>query len=126
MTVTCSCGEYAAVVEEQFGRQRAADDLAAYRGKGPGATTKLLRDGLVAGGAIEGSLLDVGAGVGVLTFELLARGVTRATSVDASAAYVAAATEEAARRGCGEAIRFVHGDFLQVAPQLPPATIVTL
>src|SRR5439155_17533458 len=50
----------------------------------------------------------------------------RAIAVDASSAYLTAASNEAARRGRSEAIRFVHGDLLTVASQLPAATIVTL
>jgi len=71
-------------------------------------------------------LLDVGSGIGSLTFELLDRGMLRAIAVDASPAYVAAASQEAARRGRSEAIQFVQGDFLNVAAELPAATVVTL
>jgi SAM-dependent methyltransferase len=70
--------------------------------------------------------LDVGCGVGALTFELLNLGMSRATGVDASAAYLSAAAEEAARFGRTNAVEFVQGDFLNVAPQLPTATAVTL
>jgi hypothetical protein len=50
----------------------------------------------------------------------------QAVSVDASAAYLAAASEEAARRGASAAIRFVPGDFLDVASSLPAAAVVAL
>jgi 2-polyprenyl-3-methyl-5-hydroxy-6-metoxy-1,4-benzoquinol methylase len=53
---------------------------------------------LVDAGAADGTLLDVGAGIGGLTFELLERGVERATAIDASSAYLAAAAQEATRR----------------------------
>jgi magnesium-protoporphyrin O-methyltransferase len=46
--------------------------------------------------------------------------------VDASSAYVAAAQDEAARRGHAATARFVHGDFLQLAAELPSAAVVTL
>jgi SAM-dependent methyltransferase len=75
---------------------------------------------------VTGSLLDVGAGIGALTFELLERGVSRAIAVDASAAYVKAASEEAARRSRSGVIQFVNRDFLSVAGDIPSATIVTL
>jgi magnesium-protoporphyrin O-methyltransferase len=75
---------------------------------------------------LEGVLLDVGSGIGGLTFELLDRGIGRAIAVDASSAYLAAASDEAVRRGRSEAIQFVHGDVLNVASQLPGATVVTL
>jgi len=122
----CCCGEYATSADEQFNAQRAADDLQSYRTKGPGKTTQLLRDSLAAAGPIGGSLLDIGAGVGALTFELIGRGATHALAIDASAAFVAAGSEEAVRRGYAEAVRFIQHDFLHIARQLPSATIVTL
>jgi SAM-dependent methyltransferase len=122
----CCCGEYATTADEQFNAQRAAGDLRSYRTKGPGKTTQLLRDSLTAAGPIGGSLLDIGAGVGALTFELVGRGVTNALAVDAAAAFVAAGSEEAKRRGYAEAVRFIQADFLHIARQIPSATIVTL
>jgi cyclopropane fatty-acyl-phospholipid synthase-like methyltransferase len=53
----------------------------------------------------DGILLDVGCGIGALTFELLERGMNQAVAVNASAAYLAAASEEAARRGASAAIQ---------------------
>jgi magnesium-protoporphyrin O-methyltransferase len=97
-----------------------------YLEKGPGPTTRLLRDGLADAGLLEGTLLDVGGGVGALSFELLDRGMARAVVVDASAAYLAVASEEATRRGRFPITEFVHGDFISVSDQLRPADVVTL
>jgi magnesium-protoporphyrin O-methyltransferase len=74
----------------------------------------------------RGSLLDVGGGVGALAFELLDRGMARAVVADASGAYVAAANEEALRRGRSESVEIVHGDVVQMAARLPSASVVTL
>jgi SAM-dependent methyltransferase len=74
----------------------------------------------------NGRLLDIGSGVGALTFELLERGLTEAVGVDLSSAYVAAAAAEAARRGRTDSVRFVHGDFVGIAGQFLAADIVTL
>ena len=101
-------------------------DLAGYRKKGPGPTTRLLRDLLVQTRRVEGVLLDVGCGVGALTFELLERGIGKAIDVDASPAYLAVANEEAVRRGRADAVTFSEGDFLEIASSIPRATIVTL
>jgi magnesium-protoporphyrin O-methyltransferase len=60
-----------------------------------------------------------------LTFEILER-ASAAVAVDASAAYVAAAREEAGRRVRLESTSFVHGDFVAVAGQLPVVDTVTL
>ena len=89
-------------------------------------TTRLLRDGLATAGLATGALLDVGGGLGVLTLDLLDLGMSRAVVVEASSAYLAAASEEAARRGRSTSIQFVHGDFLAVTNQLPRSTVVTL
>jgi len=120
------CGDFVTAADEHFTEQIAARDLEGYRANGHGVTTRLLRDGLAAAGPIDGSLLDIGAGVGALTFELLDAGVTRAVAIEASPAYVAAASAEARRRGRSEAIQFVQGDFLALAVQIPSATIVIL
>jgi hypothetical protein len=41
-------------------------------------------------------------------------------------AYIAAAREEAERRGLVERMRFVHGNFVELAPTIPAADLVTL
>jgi SAM-dependent methyltransferase len=86
----------------------------------------MLRDLLVEAGGIDDVLLEVGAGIGGLTFELLERGVRRGIAVDASSAYLRAAAEEAVRRGRAADVQFVQGDFLNVSSQLPKAPTVVL
>jgi magnesium-protoporphyrin O-methyltransferase len=86
----------------------------------------LLQEGIARAGALKGTLLDIGSGVGSLTFGLLERGVTRAVAVDASSAYNGVARQEAERLGRADAVQFVHGDFVTVATELPLATLVTL
>jgi magnesium-protoporphyrin O-methyltransferase len=49
-----------------------------------------------------------------------------AIHVDASSAYLKIATEEAARRGHSERVRFMHSDFTDVAADLPQVDVVTL
>lgn len=122
---TC-CSAYGGLADRQFDASRVALELKQYRKKGPGPTTRLLRDGLLAAGAVNGSLLDVGAGIGALTFDLLDRGSESAVAVDASAAYLMAAAEEATRRKRADRIRFVKGDFADLAPTLDHADVVTL
>jgi len=123
--MSCNCC-FDTIANEHFDKGIARRDLDRYRKQGPGSTARLLRDLLVDAGALDGVLLDIGAGIGALSFELLDRGVKRAILVDASSAYLAAASEEAANRGRSDAIQFVKGDFLDVAPELPVATVVTL
>ena len=126
VTMSCCCSSIGTAAERQFSEKRATKDLAKYRTKGPGLTARLLLAGIAKAGPPDGRLLDVGSGVGALTFELLERGLTDAVGVDLSSAYVAAAVGEAARRGRTDSVRFVHGDFVANAGQFLAADIVTL
>ena len=124
--MSCCCSSFCSATERQFNHRVASRDVARYRRKGPPATTRLLRDGLRAAGPLTGTLLDIGSGVGALTFELLTIGVERAVAVDASEAYVAAGRAEANRRGLAERVEWRHGDFVACASGLLPATVATL
>lgn len=124
--MACCGATVGAAAERQFSEKRAMDDLAQYRAKGPGATARLLLAGIAKASPQRWSLLDIGAGVGAVTFELLEQGLGSAVGVDLSSGYVAAASEEATRRGRSVCTRFVHGDFLDMAGQLPVADIVTM
>src|SRR5262249_40878156 len=106
------CSTYAATAEGNFTDQRARRDLTQYQQRGPGPTTRLLRAAIAKAGVANGLLMDIGSGVGPLTFELLDRGIAQAIAIDASSAYIAAATAEAERRGRSSAIQFIHDDFL--------------
>ena len=97
MSVCCS--GFCAAAEQQFDARRAKRDVGRYRRRGPDVTTRLLRRGLVAASPLEGTLLDIGAGIGPLTFELLDAGIESAHTVDASPASIAAGRDEAGRRG---------------------------
>ena len=122
----CCCADVGVAAERQFGEKRAAKDLAQYRSNGPASTTRLLLAGLATAGPLHGRLLDIGSGVGALSFELLDRGLTSAMGVDLSSAHIATASQEASRRRRSDSTRFVQGDFLDVAGELPSADVVTL
>jgi SAM-dependent methyltransferase len=122
----CSRCAFLDTAEQQFTEKKAASEIARYRTKGPGPTTRLLRDGLVNAGSVEGTVLDIGGGVGALSFELLDRGVEHAVIVDASRAYLAAASDEADRRGRASATSTLPGDFVALSGQVPSADLVTL
>jgi tRNA1(Val) A37 N6-methylase TrmN6 len=124
--VVCSCCNFPEAADRQFTAEKAAKELQAYRKGRFGSTTRLLRDSIVELGLNHGSLLDIGGGVGALTFELLNRGVVKALVVDASGAYVAAAREEVARTGRMDSATIVQGDLLELAGKLPVADLVTL
>jgi magnesium-protoporphyrin O-methyltransferase len=125
MTMACSCS-FDGTADQHFNTEKVAKELALYRRKGPRSTTRQLRDGLLYSGLRQGTVLDVGGGLGILSLELLDSGFSGAVVVDASSAYLAAAREEAARRGRMASTQFVHGDFVAVSNTLAPSTTVTL
>jgi magnesium-protoporphyrin O-methyltransferase len=98
----------------------------AYRKGQLEATTRVLRDTVIDLGLNGGSLLDIGGGFGALTFELMDRGMTHATIVDASAAYSAMAHQEAVRRGRSKSTEVITGDVVELGSTLPLAKLVTL
>ena len=113
-------------IEIQFNSREAAKKLTDYQKNGPVGTTRILIATLREVG-IEGStLLDIGGGIGAITLELLKAGARSAVSVEASTAYIEAAQQQASRLGLQDLIRFLHGDFVELAGGLPPADIVTL
>ena len=109
-----------------FNARVAARDLRRYRRRGAPVTTRRLRDGVRVYAPDASTLLDIGSGVGALTFELLEAADLRATVVDASSAFLAAARDEAARRHVEHRIEWRHDDFVAVARSLPAADVVTL
>ncbi len=118
----CQCNG----IEDLFNEKSVASELASYRAKGPAKTTRLMIDALKAEGVQGATLLDIGGGVGAVQHQLIAAGVAQAVDVDASQAYIRAARDEARRRGIAERIHFEHGNFVDIAAQVPPADIVTL
>src|SRR5262245_22102503 len=97
--------------ERQFSAARAERDLRRYRENGPAATARVLLASVADHLAERDSVLDIGAGICVLSFELLSKGSRYATLVDASSAYLQAANDEARRRGESERVHTVVADF---------------
>ncbi len=113
-------------IEEIFNDQLVNKELAELHKKGPSKTTRLLT-GALKKESIQGlSLLDIGGGVGAVQYELLASGCQSAMDVDASKAYLQAAKAEAQRRGLDAQVSYQHGNFVELAPQIAEADIVTL
>ncbi len=120
------CCSFEGEARRQFDSRKAAKELSLYRKRGPGATTRLLRDGIKQAHGVPRRVLDIGAGIGTLTFELLQSTTSHAVGIDASPAFLAIAREEATRRGLQSRVTFVEGDFLRVACDLEPADVVAL
>lgn len=121
MTRPQCCG-----IEQMFDDKTARADLKHYLKKGPSKATRTLIEQVSRGGLEGQRLLDIGGGIGMIHHELLPRGLAAVTHVDASSAYLQTARTETERRGHAAKVDFRFGDFVDLAPQLEPAEIVTL
>jgi spermidine synthase len=121
MTSCCCQG-----VDEMFGEKTAEKDLRRYRKRGPSRPTRMLLEAFRREGIARATILDIGGGIGAIQHELLDAGAERATSVEASAAYLRVAREEAERRGHADRVDYQAGDFVALADDVEPADIVTL
>lgn len=121
--MTCCSSE---CFESTFNERHAKKQLNRYRRRGPNKTTRMLLDALRAAGIKNASLIDVGAGIGIVHHELLADGARSAVHVDAARPHIRLAQEEAARRAHTVQVTFVLGDFVALAEDISPADVVTL
>jgi magnesium-protoporphyrin O-methyltransferase len=118
----CQCQS----LESRFNQKVAVEKLKLYRQKGPEKTTRLLLEALKMEGVAGLTLLDIGGGIGAIQHELLKAGLSSATGVEASSAYLTASVEEAGRLGHHDRLNFYHGNFTDLAATLPSSDIVTL
>lgn len=119
---SCHCED----IDRHFTLERARDDLAAYRRRGPTGTARLILKVLGDAGFTPETLLDVGAGIGVLHHELLDRGVQQAVHLEVAGAFVEVARGETARRGHQDRVCFQQGDLVSLAADVAGADLVTL
>ena len=104
----------------------AKKDLAALRNRGPRPTTQELIAAIQGQGVNGATIMDVGAGVGAVHIALLEAGAGRAIDVDASREFLAAAKEEAERRGLADLVTYRYGDVVELASDLPASDVVSL
>lgn len=121
-----TCCSHCEDAQELFSPKAARRDLRRFRKRGPSKTTQLLLDALLAQRTDDRSLLDIGGGVGAISHELIDNGFASTVQVDASPAYLAASEQEASRRGHADRITYHYGDFVELAPTLEVADVVTL
>jgi SAM-dependent methyltransferase len=112
--------------DARFDTKSAREDLLTFRRDGPDGSTRRLIDALQREGVEGATLLDIGGGVGAIQLELLAAGAASSVDVDASAAFLAVAEEEAHARGFGGRVAYRYGDFVELADSVEAADIVTL
>jgi len=119
----CNCCE---ITDSAFSESEARSERKSYSRNGPAKQTQLILEAVRSLGLKNAALLDIGGGIGAIHHELLEDVANAATHVDASSSYLKEAKAEAARRGHGERVKFIHADFTEVADDLPKADIVTL
>lgn len=113
-------------IEDLFSEEYVAGELKRYRKRGPDKTTRILIDALKKEGVQGQTLLDIGGGLGAIQHELLSAGMQSAMDIEASRAYFNTAKKETARRGFEQRVEYRHGNFVELAEEIPPADIVTL
>jgi magnesium-protoporphyrin O-methyltransferase len=113
-------------IETTFNNKLASKELKKYREKGPNKTTHAMIDFLENEGIEEMTLLDIGGGVGTIQHELLKSGMSRVISVDASSSYIYISKQEAEHQGLINRVTYHHGNFIDLASNIPITDVVTL
>lgn len=120
------CSSHCVATAQHFDDAIAKRDLERYLQEGPDLTTRILLRTLRGSASKESTLLDVGGGIGAVSFELLAAGIGSATLVEASPSYLQVAGVEAERRKVEMRLDRVLGDFVAVVDRLSVADVVVL
>jgi 2-polyprenyl-3-methyl-5-hydroxy-6-metoxy-1,4-benzoquinol methylase len=124
--MSCSHCSQCMGIELEFDHKLATEELQKYRNEGPIEKTRMLIDALKTERISGMTLLDIGGGIGAIQHELLKAGVSSCINVEVSQAYVEAVTEEARLQGHEDRITHLHGDFVDLAADIPQCDIVTL
>src|SRR5215471_3946206 len=118
-----ACCTHCWAAESYFDARTAERDLRQYKRHGVDGVTKLLLSELQ-GRPLEGrDLLDVGAGIGVISCEMAKNGIAKATVVEAAPAYLDVARQIVKDCYGSKPTEFVLGDFAAIAPTLADADI---
>lgn len=113
-------------LDKMFSKSAARHDLKAYLKKGLDKRARLLVDFLRDQDLSGASLLEIGSGIGSLHLELIKAGAANAVGIDASPAYIEAATSLAERLNLQHSVEYHAGDFVEQAPGVEDADIVLL
>lgn len=121
-----SCCNHCRGADKIFNEKMASRDLKRYHKKGANKSTRLLLEVLRDIFPEGKTLLDIGGGIGVISFELFQAGIAESVHIDASSGYLDICRKEAEKRDLTERMNFIFGDFTELAEGLKPADIVTL
>jgi magnesium-protoporphyrin O-methyltransferase len=109
-----------------FDRKQARRDARRYRRKGLDAAGRKLVELAGRGGLQGATVLEVGAGVGDLSIELLRAGAASAVNVELSGEYEEEASALLREAGLDGRVERRLGDFVEEASRLAPADVVVL
>jgi 16S rRNA G966 N2-methylase RsmD len=114
------------MTDRHFGEAIARKDLQEYLRGRFNKTTSILLKALRPRTAEVSNLLDIGGGVGVIMHELLTGSAMSATLVEIASAYLKVSQEETEKRGYGDRVQFMQGDFVCFAEKISQVDLVTL
>lgn len=109
-----------------FNEKTAKKDLRRYQKKGANKSTRLLLDEIKKNDLRGKSLLDIGGGIGAISYELIKHGIETSVHVDASPAYLNIFRSEIERRELYDRITPRYGDFTELSGEIEAADVVTL
>lgn len=113
-------------ISAYFGASKAQSEVKQYLKNGLASHARAMAAAVCTLGVDGAHVLEVGSGVGSLHLELLARGAGRATSVEVSPAYLAAAQSLARQSGVAGRIDYHLLDFACQPDSVPAAEIVIM
>jgi hypothetical protein len=123
--MACDCSRVG--LDEIFTGRVARRDARRFRRRGIDERACRLLDSIEAVHPVKDAhTLEVGAGIGALSIELLGRGAASAVMVDAAPASVAVARQLADDCDVGDRLTIIEGDFTAFDATLPGADIVIL
>ena len=109
-----------------FDQKGARKEMEKYIKKGPGRITRKLLAILGEYEIRNKTLLDVGGGIGAISWFFLEKGGSRVLDVDASGGYLHQAEKYAAEKGLQDQCHFLHGNFSAMEENIGEFDFVTL
>ncbi len=113
-------------IEDYFDEKHVTQYHEKYKRNGPHEITRDLVDALLKQDVKGKTLLDIGGGTGGIQHALLKAGLQSVVSVDASEDFIEVGKREARDQGHLDQIEYHYGDFVELAPKISNADIVTM
>ncbi len=120
-----ACCDYE-IFDKAFDKELAEQELNEYLSTGLKKSSRPLMHVLNALPVHGKSLLDIGGGIGAITFELFAKSIQSAVHVDLSKASVDTFRAEVNRRSLRHKVESLHGDFLSHSDAISTSDLVIL